>query len=133
MSTAAVRLPDFGVEYDGAKLRKLVRSVEDTFSRIPLDSTVGAYAVTGNTTLDERDELVLVDTSGGAVTVTLPAISDAMVRAKREYEIVSTDSTNDITVVPTSTDTVVGDTSVLIEVQWTALRFRATSGNWVIV
>jgi len=133
MGRLAARFPSFGATYDSLRMRELVRHLEVLFGQVVIDTTRGAYAVTSSTALGSEDDVVLVDTSGGAVTVTLPVISDSMVRLKREYAVVLTDATNTLTVAPSGTDTVVGDTDVVVTVQWTALRFRATPGNWVIV
>jgi hypothetical protein len=133
MSRLNARFPDFGDIYDKLHMRELVRHLETLFSQVIVDTSRGAYAVTGNTTLGSYDEVVLVDTSAGDVTITLPAISDAMVRLKQEYELVKTVSANTLHINPTGADTIVGDANVIVTVQWTALRFRATPGDWVII
>jgi len=133
MGRLTARFPSFGDVYDALRMRELVRHLENLFSQVVVDTTRGAYEVTGNTTLSSDDEIVLVDTTAGDVTITLPEISDAMVRLKREYEVVKVDAANTITIAPTGGDTVVGEPDALVTVQWTALRFRATPGNWVIV
>lgn len=127
------RFPDFGQAYSALHMRELVRHLEKLFKQVDVDTTIGAYTATGDFTLSADDDTVLVDTSGGDVTVTLPEISDDMVRGKREFELVKIDAANTLTIAPTGSDTTVGDTDVVVTVQWTALRFRATPGNWVIV
>ena len=127
------RFPNFGDVYDALRMRELVRHLEKLFYQVEVDTTVGAYSVTTATTLGSQDEVVLVDTTGGDITITLPGISDDMARSKREYEVVKTVAANTVTIVPTGADTVVGDASVVVDLQWTALRFRATSGNWVLI
>lgn len=92
-----------------------------------------AYSITSATTLQIDDDVVLVDTSGGSVTVTLPAVTDAMIYNRQEHEVVKTSASNTMTIVPSGSDTVVGTTSVAATIQWTALRFRAISGGWVLI
>ena len=133
MGRLSARFPNFGDIYDKLHMRELVRHLETLFGQVVVDTTRGAYAVTGNVTLGVEDEVVLVDTTAGDVTITLPAISDAVVRLKREYEVVKTAAANTLYIDPTGADTIVGDTDVIVAVQWTALRFRATPGDWVII
>ena len=128
-----VKLPDQPENYDPRRIRELVRTLETTLARVEVDSTIGAYTATGNFTLSASDDVVLVDTSGGDVTVTLPEISDEMVRHKQEFEVVKTTTAGTLTILPTGTDTILGEPDAVVTVQWTALRFRATTGNWVVV
>lgn len=50
----------------------------------------------------------------------------------REFEVVMT-GTDPVTVNLSGSDTVYGETSVYIEIQGTALRFKAVSGGWVFI
>ena len=133
MAKLAIRLPDFGQEYDGRQQRAMVQQLEAQLARIRVDGTLPAYSTTGDFTVSATDDVVMVDTSGGNITVTLPEISDSMVREKFEVEIVKTEAANRITIDPSGTDTIVGETDAIVYTQWTALRMRATTGNWVIV
>lgn len=114
-------------------MRAMVTHLEQLFARVHVDDTRPAYPVTANTTLTALDEMVLVDTSGGDVTITLPEISDDMIRAKREFEVVKTEAGGVLYVTPTGTDTIMGEPDAIITAQWTAIRFRATTGNWVAI
>ena len=133
MGRLTARFPDFGVQYDGGKFRELIRALEGLFARVRVDDTLPAYSITGDATLGQFDETVLVDTSGGNVEVTLPEISDAMIREKREFEVVKIEAPYAVTITPSGTDTIVGAADAVVTVQWTALRMRATTGNWVLV
>jgi hypothetical protein len=133
MGRLTARFPSFGDVYDKLRMRELVRHLESLFAQVIVDTTRGAYEVTGNTTLSGDDEVVLVDTSGGDVTITLPGISDSMVRLKREYEVVKVDAANTLTIAPTVGDVIMGEPDAVVTVQWTALRFRATPGEWVAI
>jgi len=50
----------------------------------------------------------------------------------REFEVIMT-GTDPVTVNLSGSDTVYGETSVYIEIQGTALRFKAVSGGWVFI
>lgn len=50
----------------------------------------------------------------------------------REIEVIMS-GTLPVTISLSGSDTVCGETSVLIEEQWTALRFKAVSGGWVLI
>ncbi len=81
-------------------------------------------AVSGAYTATDNDN-VLLCASGG--TVTLP-----LAKAGREYEVVMTGTTN-VTVNFTGTDTIYGNTSVLLNLQGMALHFKAVSGGWILI
>lgn len=128
-----VRFPDFAEVYDGLRMRALVRYLEQLFAKVVVDTTRAAYTSTASLTLSDEDDVVLMDTSSASLVVTLPEISDEMIREKREFEIIKTEAANLLTIVPTGTDTLVGETDARVTAQWTALRFRAASGNWVLI
>ena len=85
---------------------------------------------TGDYTATAVNGILLCDTSSTSFTITLP---DATSNFGKEIEVVKTSSANRLTVIPTGADTIVGDTSVIIFRQWTALRFKAVTGNWIII
>ncbi len=133
MARLTARFPDFGDLFDGNKMRALVAQLEQIFARIVVDTTRPAYSVTAGATLGASDEVVLVDTTGGNITMVLPEISDAMIREKREFELVKIVAANTLTIDCTGTDTIVGEPDAIVTVRWTALRVRATTGNWILV
>lgn len=133
MSRLAARFPSFSDVFDGNKMRAFIAQIENLFARINIDETLPAYSVATNTTLGAADEVVLVDTSGGNVEITLPEISDSMIRTKREFEVVKIEAANRLTITPTGTDTILGEPDAQVYAQWTALRFRAATANWVVI
>lgn len=133
MSKLITQFPTFADEYDGNKMRFFIQNLERALGLVDVDKTRGAYVTTSNVTLGALDNVVLVDSSGGNVTITLPEISDDMVRGHRMFEVVKIAAANTVTVAPTGADTIVGDTDALLTIQWTALHFCAAEGNWVIV
>lgn len=133
MGRLTLKLPNLGDAYDSRRMRELVRHLENELATVVVDTSIGAYSLTSDKTLDSLDDIVLVDTSAGDVTVTLPEISDAMVRNKQEFEVVKIAATNALYIEPTGTDTILGEPDAVVTDQWTALRFRATTGNWVVI
>lgn len=133
MARLVVRFPNFGDVFDGSRMRAFIQHLEQLFARVRVDQTVGAYTATADLTIGATDDVVLVDTSAATVTVTLPEISDTMVRDKFEVEIVKVAAANALIVAPTGADTILGEPDARVSTQWTALRFRATADNWVLV
>lgn len=112
---------DQSQDADYYRHRQLSRNDLQWFHQIERQTTVTAstYAVTRN------DDFILV---GATCTVTLPLAARG-----REIEVVKTFAGGYVNIVPTSTDTLVGTTLVQILVQWTALRFKAISGGWILI
>lgn len=80
-------------------------------------------------TLQPRDELLLVDTSAGNVTITLPLAARG-----REFQIVKTKPKNILVVAPTAPNTVFGtSTRVAVYNQWTSLHFKAVNNSEYIL
>lgn len=73
----------------------------------------------------EDDDYILV---GQQCDVTLPVAKNG-----KEIEVIKTFNGSYIRILPSGTDTIVGDTSVIVYVQWTALRFKAVAGGWIII
>lgn len=84
--------------------------------------------VTSDYTVTARDDIILVDTTTGVVTITLPTAAQG-----REFEVVKTTIPNRIDVVPSGTDTILWTTGVSIFNRGTAIRFKATTGNWIAI
>ena len=73
-------------------------------------------------------EIVLVDASGGAVTITLPSPSaGARVRVKKTDA-----STNTVTVSPSATETIDGASSHTISKQYETYEYVSDGTNWFI-
>ncbi len=85
--------------------------------------------VSSDTVLNRGAGIILADTSATSITLTLPPSNDD----GWECEIVKVFPQNRVIIVPSGTDTLVGETSVEVYVQWTALRFRAVSDGYIIV
>ncbi len=95
---------------------------------VGLQGIASVAPTTGNVTLGDNDDHVLVDTTAGTVTVTLPRATSG-----REYEVTKVTAPNSVNVVPSGTDTVLGTTGVTWASQWTSIRFKAITGGWVAI
>lgn len=133
MARLKVQLPRLLDIYDGRLLRDLVRQVEDVFGRLSVDNTKAETPVAGDRTVTATDSLLLVDTSGGNVQVTLPELDAGLIAEKFEVTVKKIDPANRLRIVPTGTATIDGYTAVDVFVSNTALQFRAVSAGWVIV
>jgi hypothetical protein len=99
-----------------------------------LVSSVGAryvVSVAEATTLDGDDDIVLVDASGGAVTITLPAASGAQ---HKVYTIKKTDSSaNAVTIDGDATETIDGSETQTLSGQYDALTMACDGTGWHII
>lgn len=101
-----------------------------------VDDLVNAQAinpgepVTSDTTLGNEQTLVLVDTSAGNVTITLPNAADG-----REYQIIKTTAAYLLYVVPQVGETILGSSSGLIVSNLgTCLHLKSTTDNfWMAI
>jgi hypothetical protein len=87
--------------------------------------------VTGDYTATIFDSTILCDATSASLTVTLPAASGL---AGRLFNIKKIDSTtNTVTIAPSGADTVDGDTSAIIELQWVNVVVHSDGANWYIL
>jgi hypothetical protein len=133
MGKLNVQFPRFIDVYDGRLMRAFVRQLELVLSRVEVIDFLPPYEITTNKTLGGTDSTVLANTSAGSITVTLPKISDAMIKNHTEFVIVKTAAANTLTVQPTSGDTIRGAASISTTTQWSSYRLLATTGNWVTI
>jgi hypothetical protein len=85
--------------------------------------------ITGNTTLDGTHSTVLVDASGGAVTVTLPAASTS---TGLIYTIKSIDSTNTVTIDGNGSETIDGATTQTLTTD-ESMTLQCDGSAWYIL
>ena len=91
-------------------------------------ATPNIVTVTANYTVKACDDTVLVNTTSGSVTVTLPQA----VVGEKDVTITKLVSANRVDIVPTGSDTLIGTTKVQVFVRWTSLVFRPISGGYII-
>lgn len=103
------------------------RQALDQVSAAQLEDATRIKAVTAATytVLASDEQLSFAQTC----TITLPPAAKG-----KEYHITLTASGATLTINPTSPDTIMGDTSMLIEEQWTSLHLKADeSSNWILI
>lgn len=115
-----------GITASNADLAQVRKSLDRLFGG-------GLGSFSANTTLSVDDAgLVLVNASGGARTITLPA-ANALGGRPIRYQIEKTDSTaNAVTVQRAGSDTIEGATSVVLSGQWASVTLVSDGvGAWV--
>lgn len=111
---------------DDLRLRDMVARLQETRVR----------TVSSAMTLTEGDDVVLANTTGGDVTVTLPV---ARTHAGKEFSIKKMSAANTLTVAPSGADTIDDGASVSWTTQYQSLTFVSTlttapsTFSWVIV
>jgi len=86
----------------------------------------GVVTKTADYTATDADRLILVDASGGAITITLPATTDI---GGREHIIKKTDtSSNQVTI--TSTSNIDGVPNQILDEQYEAIKVKAGTAEW---
>ena len=84
-----------------------------------------------NTTLETGHFTVLVDASGGARTITLPAAAS---HTHRIYNIKKIDvSANTITIDANAAETIDGAATVVIAAQWDSYTVQSNGTGWFII
>lgn len=98
-------------------------------------STSGVYATittkTANYTLTTTDFTVLGNAAGGAITLTLPT---AVGVSGQIYTIKKSDSSaNVVTIATTSAQTIDGQSSYSLSLQYAGVQVQSNNSNWVII
>jgi hypothetical protein len=117
-----------GITASNADLAQVRKSLDRLFGG-------GLVTYSANTTLTVDDAgLVLVNASGGARTITLPA-ANALGGRPVQFRIVKSDSSaNAVTVQRAGTDTIEGATSQLLRYQWDSLTVVSDGfGAWMVL
>lgn len=100
-----------------------------------LSQNVGSTStrtVTATDDIDDTTDYVFInaDASGGAITLTLPAVADA---ARRTIHVTKVDSSAyTVTVDGSGAETINGDTTLVIQYQWSSASLFCTGTEWVI-
>ena len=89
-----------------------------------LQQLVRQTSVTGTYTVVDGDDIILCATGA---TITFPLAKNG-----REIEVVMT-GVIQVIINFTGTDLIYGESSVLLEVQGTALHFKAVAGGWILI
>lgn len=104
-------------------------TLPDRAGTVALDPAVAAK--TANYTLTGTDAWIKADASGGSFTLTLPT---AVGISGRKYTITRTDNTpaNTVTVATTSSQTISGAATMVIQYAFSSLDVVSDNSNWII-
>lgn len=93
--------------------------------------TMTVITITGNVTLTAAHLVVLVDTSGGAITVSLPALSGIQ---ETHYHISKINaSANAVTIDPNGSELIQDVATLVFNAQWWNYHIIATPNFWMIL
>ena len=114
---------------DWPQLERVLRRVDTVANTWPSRTT------SANGTLASGDNLTLVDTSGGNVTLTLPSAASVL---DEQFTIKKMDAANTVTITPDGSDTIDGAASLAWTTQYAAYTLQAVTlpgggTGWVIV
>jgi hypothetical protein len=117
-----------GISASNADLAQVRKSLDRLFG-----GGLATYAANTTLTVDDAG-LVLVNASGGARTITLPA-ANALGGRPIRYQIEKTDnSANAVTVQRAGSDTIEGATSVVLSGQWASVTLVSDGvSGWVVL
>lgn len=91
----------------------------------PCSTKTAAYTIT------DSDNIIDVDTTAGAITITLPT---AVGRNGREYRITKIDAAaNNVTIATTSSQTINGAATKVLTTQWQSTLLYSNGANWIAV
>ena len=83
--------------------------------------------VTSSAAITMDDDIILVDSTGGAFTLSLPAS-----RGGKRYTFTRVGGAGNITITPQSPDTINGASSLVISSSYTPVRLKSVNGRgWV--
>lgn len=117
---------------DGTDVKVYTGGAAKNLSNIGSGGGGGGYGSLTTVTSDytaSDGEIVLADASGGAVTVTLPSPSEALLTTVKKID----SSTNTVTVATPSTETIDGASSESLSSQWEAIESTSDGVDYFII
>ena len=92
---------------------------------------LGVRSITASTTATLADDVILADATGGAITVTLPAVGN---RQKIPLAVKKLDaSVNAVTIAASGADTIDGAATLVISTQYACYTLVAdANGYWIV-
>jgi hypothetical protein len=125
---ALVTIPD---SYNRSEFYRLLNKVETSINQAAQGRLFPVRRITSSTTLSVDDATVLVDASGGAVTVTLRPAREC---EQKRVTIKKVDSSaNAVTIDADGSETIDGATAKSLASQYNYIELVAEGGAWWIV
>lgn len=118
-------------QYEAVLLTSVSSAWYATAISLPRDTVVTVTHATPTYTVGGTEETVLVDTSGGAVQVSLPFVAGSASRVITVKKIDA--SANNLTIDAQGTETIDGALSVVTNVQWKSYRLQCDGTAWYVV
>jgi hypothetical protein len=97
-----------------------------------VSAQTSAYTIGSNSTVTTGGETVLVNATGGAVTITLPDATASTVYNMHNIKKIDV-SVNNVTLATTLSQTIDGGTTATIKVQYASISVVSDGSNWNIV
>lgn len=117
------------IGYDLCYVHSHPKEILGFSERLELMAAQPPNTIISDYTLTKSDDLILVDTSIGDVTITLPLASQS-----REFQIVKYSDLNRLFIVPTSPDLVLGSASgIQVNNKYSSLHIKAIVGEYILV
>lgn len=118
-------------EYSRQSYNNVLTTLEMSLNRSADGFLTPVRRLSANTTLNTNDNIVLVDSTAAAITITLPI---ALESEQKTIIIKKIDaSVNAVTVAAQGPSTIDGVASRAISAQYAILRLTAFNGNWHLV
>ena len=119
------------LEFEDEKIQLLATAVKQ-LQEIALKHPVNVAAISGDATLTDDQLLANVDSSAASRTITLPS---AVGRDGRRLIVKKADSetTTTVTVTPDGSETVDGQTGMVLVSPWSGLELASDGSNWIVV
>lgn len=123
----------FGAEYTGDAMRAFIRHLENQLVNVAVRYETRPRTVVSDTDLTWKDLLLMADSTSGNVIVTVPEISDDMVKMNKQWIVKKMVAANTVTITMTGSDTIDGAASKAITTQYQSVAFQAIAGGVAII
>ena len=118
-------------QYDRQNFNFILTALQNTINRGADSFLFSVTSVTANYTISANDSIILVDATGGAITITLPI---ALESEQKRITVKKLDaSANIVTVARQGTSLIDGATTKMLITQYATADFTAFNGNWYLV
>ena len=118
-------------QYDRQNFNLILTAIQNVINRGADSFLFSVTSVSANYTINANDSIVLVDATGGAITITLPI---ALESEQKRLTVKKIDaSANSVTVASQGASLIDGAATKALAAQYVSFDFTAFNGNWYIV